>query len=60
MCGAYVQEGRQVCDLCSGGIRQDISVEEAEMLRWLASASDEDIIKAMRQTDTMLFGRVLA
>ena len=47
-CGAYIPEGRRVCYLCSGDIRQDISVEEAEILIYLASAPDKDISKIMR------------
>lgn len=59
-CGSYVPEGRQVCSTCSGDKKQEISAEEADMIRWLSNASDKDIIKAMRQTEKMLFGSVLA
>lgn len=60
-CGSYVPEGRQVCQLCSGeNPNKQMSKEDADMIRWLASASDKDIIKAMRKTDKELFGHALA
>lgn len=60
-CGAYVPEGRQVRKSCYPDDEQEnMTEEEAEMIRWLASASDKEVRRAMRKTEKELFGHALA
>lgn len=58
-CGSYIPEGRQICQSCSDDNYKQMSKEEADMIRWLASTSNHDILKEMRRTDKELFGHEL-
>ena len=59
-CGNDIQEGRHVCQVCSGEIDEQLLAEDAEMIRWLKTASSKELRTIMKDAEKEIFrdGRI--